>query len=517
MGSIEAIDRKHIVVHALPAAWGHNKPLCAFVVHVLESQPGVVVTYLTARTTYSKIQAEFKRLEPTRFEAIASRLNVMDISEPDFDFMKPLTTFGPAFATLYSSGSLTCTITQKTISGLPAPAFAVIDPFTTYAFESIRAISGERVPILAWWTTTAGSLFRLLGPAHLGGVTDPALETAEGRAITKKKIVAKEPIQFHDCVGNTVNIPGTDAHYDYEWFPQKTPILPIAAILERLGAIYIREADALICVSADAFEPEAVAAVKEWYTSMNKTCYSVGPLSIHDPKGQGSNPVQIENETDAAVKNFLDQIEGEFGQNSLIYMSFGTVFWPAESDRVWAVIDGLIEKRQPFIFSHPSPFQQFSSEMKEKIRDSGIALELDWSPQELILTHPATGWFITHGGWNSVQEAFTHHVPLIFWPFHADQPYNAMRMLALNAGFELIEVRNGPHGAKIPSKYKEMPAFTPESAKAEIIGLIDKLKGEEGSVVRNNFNAIANKVSKAWDNPDGESRKDVQALLEKYL
>ncbi|KAJ3826865.1 hypothetical protein F5880DRAFT_1627352 [Lentinula raphanica] len=442
MGSIEANDSKHIIVHALPAAWGHNKPLCAFVVHVLESQPEAVVTYLTAHPTYSKIMAEFKRLAPARFEVIEPRLNVIDISEPDVDLMKPLSTFGPAFAALYSSGSVTCSTTQKTISGLPPPVFAVIDPFTVYASESVRAISGDSVPILAWWTSTAGSLFRLLGPLRLGGAADPALEIGEGRALMKEKIAAKEPIEFHDCVGNTVNVPGLNPHYDYEWYPQKTPLLPVAAIFERSGAIYIREADALICVSADAFEPEAVAAVKGWYTSMNKACYSVGPLFIHDPQKRGTSPIQIENETDAVVKNFLDRIEGEFGENSMIYMSFGTIFWPDESDRVWAVIDGLIEKRQPFIFSHPSPFQQFSSEMKEKIRDSGIVLELDWSPQELILTHPATGWFITHGGWNSIQEAFVHRVPLIFWPFHADQPYNAMRILALNAGFELIEVRN---------------------------------------------------------------------------
>lgn len=93
-------------------------------------------------------------------------------------------------------------------------------------------------------------------------------------------------------------------------------------------------------------------------------------------------------------------------------MSFGTAWWPEQDDRVWAVIDGLIEKRQPFLFSHPSPFMHFPNEVKKKIDASGIALELSWSPQELILTHPVTGWFLTHGGWNSMQEAFTHCIPM---------------------------------------------------------------------------------------------------------
>ncbi|KAJ3980904.1 hypothetical protein F5890DRAFT_1557274 [Lentinula detonsa] len=505
------INQKHIVVHAVPGSWGHNKPLCAFVIHILENQSEAVITYLTAFNIYSKIMGEFERLEPARFAAIAPRLNIMDISGPDFDFMKPLLTFGPNFAALYSSGSVTCLTTKKTITGLSVPTLAIIDPFAAYAFESIRAIAGNDVRILAWWTGTAGSLFRLFGPAHLGGVADPILETIEGRAATKKRLAAKEPVQWHDCVGNIVKIPGIEPSYDYEWFPQKTPVLPFAAFLEKTGSIYVREADGLICVSVEAFEPEAVAALKEWYNSMNKTCYSVGPLSIH-----GSKPIQSANETDTLVKNFLNRIQGEFGSKSMIYISFGTIFWPDESERVWAVIDGLIEKRQPFLLSHPSPFQTFPDEMKKKIEASGIAMELSWSPQELILMHPVTGWFITHGGWNSMQEAFIHRVPMIHWPFHADQPYNAMRILALKAGYELIEVRTGAIGARIPYKCKETPAFTPESAKAEIMSLVEKLTGEEASIVRENFVTVANAIGKGWDT-DGESRRDLQALLEKFL
>ena len=99
-------------------------------------------------------------------------------------------------------------------------------------------------------------------------------------------------------------------------------------------------------------------------------------------------------------------------------MSLGSVFWPEEQNRVWAVLDGFIAKRQPFLLSHPSPFQQFPDAMKRKIADSGIAMEVSWAPQELILAHPVTGWFLTHGGWNSVQEAFQYRVPLYALSFH---------------------------------------------------------------------------------------------------
>ncbi|KAE9404995.1 UDP-Glycosyltransferase/glycogen phosphorylase [Gymnopus androsaceus JB14] len=427
--------------------------------------------------------------------------------------MKQLESFAPAFRALYSSNPITCLTTGKTISGLPSPTLAIIDPFAAYAFEAIRTVAEKSVPILAWWTSNAGALLRLLGPVHLGGVADPALETAEGRAATKQKIYAEKQILKAVC--QIVNVPGLAPCFDYEWFTQKTILIDLGIIVEKSGSIYVREADGIICVSANAYESEAVAAAKEWYASMNKEWYTVGPLSVQVFE---SKVVRATDGMNALVETFLNRIQAEFGNKSLIYISFGTIFWPEEEDRVWAVIDGLIAKRQPFLFSHPSPFKmQLPDNMIKKISDSGIAMELVWSPQEQILAHPVTGWFISHGGWNSMQEAFIYRVPLIFWPFHADQPYNAMRMSVLKAGFELLQVRTGKFGTRIPSQCKEIPAFTSASAKEEIEQLVDKLNGDEGSMVRTNFEAIADAMSKTWDSPYGESRVELERMLEKFL
>ncbi|KAJ3726575.1 hypothetical protein C8R42DRAFT_657047 [Lentinula raphanica] len=515
MGSID--NRKHIIVHAIPVAWGHNKPLCAFVVNVLEAQPNAIVTYLTSSDAYAKLVAEFGRLDPARYAALEPRLHIIDIAGPSVETFEPINAFEPSFEALYSSSSITCLSSKRTISGLPAPTLAIIDPFAGYAFEFIRKIAGQRFTIFAWWTSNAGALLRLLGPAHLGGVVEPSLETVEGRMATKKRIFAKEKIKWHDCIGTVVNVAGLKPSYDYEWFPQKSAMTDLAAVAEKLGSIYIREADGVVCVSTNAYEPEAAAAAKEWFASMGKAWYTVGPLSIFAPSVKSLEPPAPVSETDISVKAFLDRIDEEFGDKSLLYISFGTVWWPEEDDRVWAVIDGLLEKRQPFLFSHPSPFVRLPNEVKEKIAASGIAMELSWSPQEMILTHPVTGWFLTHGGWNSVQEAFAFRVPMIFWPFHADQPYNAMRLMTLKAGFELIEVRTGTIGARIPYDCEKLPAFTPNSAKAEVMSLIGKLNGKEGVEVRQNFETVAEGVCKAWENPSGESRLNTKAMLDQYL
>jgi cis-zeatin O-glucosyltransferase len=57
----------------------------------------------------------------------------------------------------------------------------------------------------------------------------------------------------------------------------------------------------------------------------------------------------------------------------------------------------------------------------------------------VILAHEATGDFITHCEWNSVQESVAAGVPMIALPLQSDQPANAL-LLAKEA--------------KEPSKYR---------------------------------------------------------------
>ena len=63
------------------------------------------------------------------------------------------------------------------------------------------------------------------------------------------------------------------------------------------------------------------------------------------------------------------------------------------------------------ILSHASPFAVIPDEVKEKVKVYGKGLLSSWSPQQLILDHPATGWFVTHGGHNSLVESMVSGVP----------------------------------------------------------------------------------------------------------
>ncbi|KAL6660411.1 hypothetical protein ACP70R_001957 [Stipagrostis hirtigluma subsp. patula] len=47
-----------------------------------------------------------------------------------------------------------------------------------------------------------------------------------------------------------------------------------------------------------------------------------------------------------------------------------------------------------------------------------------WCPQAAVLAHEAVGVFLTHSGWNSTLESICGGVPMVCWPFFAEQQTN---------------------------------------------------------------------------------------------
>jgi UDP:flavonoid glycosyltransferase YjiC (YdhE family) len=76
------------------------------------------------------------------------------------------------------------------------------------------------------------------------------------------------------------------------------------------------------------------------------------------------------------------------------------------------LITELLDKNVPFLWSHASPFAVVPPELAQRIDANDKAHHSRWVPQLAVLAHPATGWFINHGGWNSIQEALALRVPM---------------------------------------------------------------------------------------------------------
>jgi UDP:flavonoid glycosyltransferase YjiC (YdhE family) len=93
-------------------------------------------------------------------------------------------------------------------------------------------------------------------------------------------------------------------------------------------------------------------------------------------------------------------------------MSFGTAFYPKDPAKVLAFISELLDMNVPFLWSHASPFTKLPDELAARMDASPVVYHANWVPQRVVLAHPATWWFVSHGGYNSVQEALGLRVPM---------------------------------------------------------------------------------------------------------
>ncbi|KAL0461609.1 UNVERIFIED_CONTAM: UDP-glycosyltransferase 83A1 [Sesamum latifolium] len=60
----------------------------------------------------------------------------------------------------------------------------------------------------------------------------------------------------------------------------------------------------------------------------------------------------------------------------------------------------------------------------ERVAVAGRGQIVGWAPQQRVLDHPSTACFISHCGWNSTLESVSSGVPMLCWPYFADQFIN---------------------------------------------------------------------------------------------
>jgi len=111
---------------------------------------------------------------------------------------------------------------------------------------------------------------------------------------------------------------------------------------------------------------------------------------------------------------------------SVIYVSFGssTAMKREEIIEIW---HGLLNSKKQFLWViRPNMVQEkgLLSELEEGTsKEKGLIV--GWVPQEEVLSHKAIGAFLTHTGWNSTLESVVCGVPMICWPYFADQQINS--------------------------------------------------------------------------------------------
>lgn len=178
---------------------------------------------------------------------------------------------------------------------------------------------------------------------------------------------------------------------------------------------------AIILNTFDEFERPVLDAM----ASMLPPIYTIGPLSLLSRQITTSPLTSISSNLWKEDTTCFDWLQGR-EPGSVVYVNYGSITvmtneqlmefaWGlanSKHDFLWVIRPDLVKGETAVL-----P-QEFLDETKER------GLLASWCPQEAVLSHPSIGVFLTHSGWNSTLESICGGVPVISWPFFAEQQTN---------------------------------------------------------------------------------------------
>nr|BEE35699.1 phenylethanoid UDP-sugar dependent glycosyltransferase [Sesamum indicum] len=210
-------------------------------------------------------------------------------------------------------------------------------------------------------------------------------------------------------------------------------------------------AKALIINTFDALERDVLDALSASFPRI----YTVGPLQLmmdHVQDGRLGAMASSLWKEDLSCMEWLDTKEPE----SVVYVNFGSIT-VMTADQMSEFAWGLANSKKPFLWVIRPDLvagdkamlpPEFVTETKDRSR------LMSWCPQEQVLKHPAVGGFLTHSGWNSTIESIVGGVPVICWPFFAEQQTNC-RFSCVEWGMGM-EIDNNVKRGEVEALVKEL-------------------------------------------------------------
>ncbi|GJN26776.1 hypothetical protein PR202_gb14735 [Eleusine coracana subsp. coracana] len=250
-----------------------------------------------------------------------------------------------------------------------------------------------------------------------------------------------------------------------------------------------------------ALEGEFIDFVAERMAAAGKKVFSVGPLNpLLDGKRQGED----------ARHECLAWLDAQPAA-SVIYVSFGSMS-SLRTEQIVELAAALRDCNHRFVWvlrdadranvfadsNGDTRHAKFLSDFTKETEGKGMVIT-GWAPQLEILAHSATAAFVSHCGWNSTIESMSHGKPILAWPMHSDQPWDAELICKhFKAGFLV----------RPWEKHREVvPA-------AKIREVFERLMStdEEGRVVRERATALGEAV-RADAAVGGSSHKDLEDFI----
>ncbi|CAN6276557.1 unnamed protein product [Urochloa humidicola] len=262
----------------------------------------------------------------------------------------------------------------------------------------------------------------------------------------------------------------------------------------------------LLVNSCRALEGEFVDFfARQMEAAGGKKLFAVGPLN--PLRERDAPPKQASgNKSQHGCLEWLDKQPPA----SVLYVSFGSMS-SLRGEQITELAAALRGSNQRFIWvlrdadrgnifadhDDESRHARLLAEFTKQADGRGLVIT-GWAPQLEILAHPATAAFMSHCGWNSTMESMSHGKPILAWPMHSDQPWDAVLVCEyLKAGFLVRPCEK--HAQVIPA--------------ATIEQVIERMMAsDEGCAVRKRAREVGEAV-RASAAAGGSSKKDFEDFI----
>ncbi|XP_058747749.1 7-deoxyloganetin glucosyltransferase-like [Vicia villosa] len=407
MNSLGKNNKPHVVCIPYPAQ-GHINPMLKLA-KLLHFKGGFHVTFVNTEYNHKRLLKSrgpnsLNGLPSFRFETIPDGL-----PETDVDVTQDV-------PSLCDSTRKTCLPhLKKLISRLnnavdiPPVTCMVADGVMSFALEAAQEIS---IPAVIFWTTSAcgfmGYLqYRMLIEKGFTPLKDSSYMTNGYLDTILDWVPGIKEIRLKDIPSFIRTTNPNDVMLDF-------------VLGECQRAL---KASAIILNTFDALEHDVLQAFSS--ISNLPPVYSIGPLNFllkevtdNELNSIGSNLWKEEREC-------LEWLENK-EPNTVVYVNFGSVT-VMTNDELVEFAWGLANTKKTFLWViRPDLVTGENAvlprEFLEETKHRGFMSS--WCPQEEVLSHSSIGGFLTHSGWNSTLESVCGSVPMICWPFFAEQQTN---------------------------------------------------------------------------------------------
>ncbi|KAH9893511.1 UDP-Glycosyltransferase/glycogen phosphorylase [Cubamyces lactineus] len=519
--------RKHIFMCPVHM-WGHARALGILAARLVKMRP-ITVTFCIGSKSYDKIKSEIASDFVTEQDGFLTRIRLLRMEQGD--------SHDPLDPSVYSDSVLQ--MWNKLHSGKPVECETVSGASHTLDLQA-EPLSAVIVDILA--IAISDVLFKQRRDGELptslriygwSPISMSYLLTIYRKDLIPQveEIVARDGVTFNEAAfdifakpkGRVIRCPALPPMYDYELEPQGL-FLVIPNGPEICGNIvckmarFLAQVDGILTFDAAAYNLEATKALREWFGETGRKVYYAGPLIPKAPRPK-SHVSPDGDEGDVIA--FLDKQLAERGEKSVIYVSFGSMFWPMDPSKLLAALEVLMDKDIHFLMTRPSPFAHIPDEFLDKVKAYPGAHVANWAPQLAVLEHSATGWCLTHGGHNTVLECIDAGVSMIVWPIAVDQEPNAAHLTDnLDIAYELLEVRHGAGLGPIFRTGRKLVG-TVDAVRDELEDVLARAFGADGEAKRQRLLDVRAKLKQAWaeaageeDDVKGIARREVQGFLD---